>query len=111
SRGQRRNSRGRARAAPAACSARTRSSRAVRFRCQRGRACGEFTLEFKALMQGSLQGRSALVTGGARRIGAAISRRLHAAGANVLVHYRNTETDASRLVAELNALRPKSAAK
>ena len=62
-------------------------------------------------MDGSLQGRSALVTGGARRIGAAISRRLHAAGANVLVHYRDSEADASRLVAELNALRPKSAAK
>src|SRR2546430_2590887 len=62
-------------------------------------------------MDGSLQGKSALVTGGARRIGAAISRRLHAAGANVLVHYRDSEADASRLVAELNALRPKSAAK
>src|SRR5216117_3430440 len=62
-------------------------------------------------MDGSLQGKSALVTGGARRIGAAIARRLHAAGANVLVHYRDSEADASRLVAELNALRPKSAAK
>jgi len=62
-------------------------------------------------MDGSLQGKSALVTGGARRVGAAIARRLHAAGANVLVHYRDSEADASRLVSELNALRPKSAAK
>jgi pteridine reductase len=62
-------------------------------------------------MDGSLQGKSALVTGGARRVGAAISRRLHAAGASVLVHYRDSEADASRLVSELNALRPKSAAK
>src|SRR3989442_10953369 len=62
-------------------------------------------------MDGSLQGRSALVTGGARRIGAAISRRLHRGGAAVLVHYRDSEADASKLEAELNALRPKSAAK
>src|SRR5882672_7812497 len=62
-------------------------------------------------MAESLQGRSALVTGGARRVGAAISRRLHAAGANVLVHYRDSEAEASRLVSELNALRPKSAAR
>ena len=62
-------------------------------------------------MDGSLQGKSALVTGGARRVGAAIARRLHGAGASVLVHYRDSEADASRLVAELNALRPKSAAK
>jgi pteridine reductase len=62
-------------------------------------------------MDGSLAGRTALVTGGARRVGAAISRRLHAAGANVVVHYRDSEADAARLESELNALRPKSAAK
>jgi pteridine reductase len=53
----------------------------------------------------------ALVTGGARRVGAAIVQRLHAAGASVLVHYRDSEAQAAQLVAELNALRPKSAAK
>ena len=63
------------------------------------------------LMDGSLSGKIALVTGGARRIGAAISRRLHAAGASVLLHYRDSEADAAKLEAELNALRPKSAAK
>jgi pteridine reductase len=62
-------------------------------------------------MDGSLEGRTALVTGGARRVGAAISRRLHAAGANVVVHYRDSEADAVRLESELNGLRPKSAAK
>jgi pteridine reductase len=62
-------------------------------------------------MDGSLAGRTALVTGGARRVGAAISRRLHAAGANVVVHYRDSEADAARLESELNGLRPKSAAK
>jgi pteridine reductase len=58
-----------------------------------------------------LTGRSALVTGGARRVGAAIARRLHAAGANVLLHYRDSEAEAAKLEAELNAARPKSAAK
>ena len=62
-------------------------------------------------MDGSLAGRTALVTGGARRVGAAIARRLHAAGAAVLVHYRDSEADAVKLVAELNAARPKSAEK
>jgi len=57
-----------------------------------------------------LHGRSAIVTGGARRVGAAISRRLHSAGAAVLVHYRDSATDAEALAAELNAQRPKSAA-
>jgi pteridine reductase len=58
-----------------------------------------------------MQGRVALVTGGARRVGAAIVRELHAAGANVLVHYRDSEADAAKLEAELNAARPRSAAK
>ena len=62
-------------------------------------------------MTESLAGRCALVTGGARRLGAAIARRLHSGGANVLVHYRDSEADATALVAELNAVRAKSAAK
>jgi pteridine reductase len=59
----------------------------------------------------SLSAKAVLVTGGARRLGAAITRRLHAAGASVLVHYRDSEADAARLVDELNAARPRSAAK
>src|SRR5687767_15360641 len=58
-----------------------------------------------------MQGKVALVTGGARRVGAAIARCLHAAGANVLVHYRDSEADATKLEAELNAARPRSASK
>jgi pteridine reductase len=57
-----------------------------------------------------LEGKSVLVTGGARRVGAAIARRLHAAGASVLLHYRDSEADAAALAAELNAARDKSAA-
>ena len=60
-------------------------------------------------MDETLQGRVALVTGAARRIGAAIARRLHASGANVVVHYRGAEADAQRLEAELNAARAGSA--
>ncbi len=61
-------------------------------------------------MGDSLEGRTALVTGGARRVGAAIARRLHAAGASVLLHYRDSASDADKLAAELNAQRAKSAA-
>ncbi|PZQ11992.1 MAG: pteridine reductase [Rhodanobacter denitrificans] len=49
-----------------------------------------------------------LVTGAARRIGAAIVRRLHAVGCDVVVHYRNSEAPARALAAELEALRARS---
>lgn len=60
-------------------------------------------------MNQDLQGKVALVTGAARRVGAAIARRLHAAGADVVIHYRGSEGDAAKLEEELNALRPRSA--
>jgi pteridine reductase len=58
-----------------------------------------------------LQGKTALITGAAKRIGAAIARRLHGAGANVVLHYRGAETEAAALEAELNAARSGSASK
>ncbi len=58
----------------------------------------------------ALTDRCALITGGARRLGAAIARKLHAGGAAVAVHYRTSSADAERLVAELNAIRTGSAA-
>ena len=101
-----------ARRARAPCSGRTQSSPGSRRSLlSGGRAPGEFNLEFKALMNELLSGKVALVTGGARRVGAAIARRLHAAGANVLLHYRDSESDAAKLEAELNAVRAKSAAR
>lgn len=53
--------------------------------------------------------RAILVTGGARRVGAAIVRRLHADGADVVIHYRNSALAADQLADELNDLRPGSA--
>jgi len=58
----------------------------------------------------TLQGKIVLVTGGAKRVGAAICRRLHAAGAGVLVHYRSAALEARALQVELNARRPESIA-
>ena len=56
-----------------------------------------------------MQGKVVLVTGGAKRVGAAISRRLHAAGANIALHYRFSLNEAQALEAELNGLRADSA--
>ncbi len=61
-------------------------------------------------MEETLQDKVALVTGAARRVGAAIARRLHAAGMQVMLHYRQSETDARALEQALNAERPGSAA-
>jgi pteridine reductase len=55
-----------------------------------------------------LQGRTVLVTGGAKRVGAAVCRRLHAAGASLLVHYRASAIEARALQVELNARRADS---
>jgi pteridine reductase len=50
-----------------------------------------------------------LVTGGAKRLGAAIGRRLHGAGASVVVHYHQSRPAAEALVAAFEALRAGSA--
>ena len=51
----------------------------------------------------------ALVTGGARRIGAEIVRRLHGAGHDVAIHYHTSHDAAHALCDELDGLRPGSA--
>jgi pteridine reductase len=58
----------------------------------------------------SLTGKTVLITGGARRVGAAIARELHSAGANLAIHFRHSARDAATLAAELNDKRAKSAA-
>lgn len=50
-----------------------------------------------------------LITGAARRIGAAITREFHRQGFRVLIHYRNSAGDADALAATLNEQRPDSA--
>lgn len=54
--------------------------------------------------------RVALITGGARRIGAAIVATLHAQGLDVVIHYRRSRAEAEALAGRLNAIRPASAA-
>jgi pteridine reductase len=57
-----------------------------------------------------LAGKTVFITGAARRVGAAIARMLHGAGANSVLHYRSSSEDADELARELNAARPGSAA-
>lgn len=52
----------------------------------------------------TLEGRTALVTGGARGIGAAISRELARAGASVCINYRSQSDTADALAAELGTV-------
>ena len=51
-----------------------------------------------------------LITGGAKRVGAAICRRLHATGAKLMLHYRASAGEARLLQAELNGIRADSVA-
>jgi NAD(P)-dependent dehydrogenase (short-subunit alcohol dehydrogenase family) len=53
--------------------------------------------------------RVALITGAARRIGAAIARRLHAAGWDVALHCRRSRKELDALIAELERARASSA--
>lgn len=55
-----------------------------------------------------MQGNVILVTGGAKRVGAAICRRLHAQGARLVVHYRSSFDEAKALHDELNQKRSDS---
>jgi len=61
-------------------------------------------------MPESLSGKVVLVTGGAKRVGAAIVRRLHREGADIMLHYRGSEREANALRSELNAARANSVA-
>lgn len=57
-----------------------------------------------------MHGKVVLITGGAKRVGAGICRRLHAAGASLMLHYRKSAGEARLLQAELNHLRDDSVA-
>jgi pteridine reductase len=55
------------------------------------------------------ESKRVLITGAARRVGAEIARQLHAAGMDMVIHYRNSRDEAEALAESLNALRPGSA--
>lgn len=61
------------------------------------------------MIEDSFNDKVVLVTGAARRIGAAIVTCLHANGARVAIHYRGSAEDAEALAATLNEARPDSA--
>lgn len=61
-------------------------------------------------MTNSSANKVVLVTGGGKRVGAVISRSLHAAGYCIMIHYKSSAIEAQALAAELNQLRPNSAA-
>jgi pteridine reductase len=59
-------------------------------------------------MDAVLKDKVVLITGGARRVGAAITRKLHDAGASVVIHYHRSVDEALALSAQLNDARPAS---
>ncbi len=59
-------------------------------------------------MTTNLENKVVLITGGAKRVGAAICRELHAHGAKLMIHYNTSKQSAKALQAELNLQRPDS---
>ena len=68
----------------------------------------EQSVRYHPRMQNDMQDKVVLITGGAKRVGAVIARRLHAAGARLMLHYRSSEAEADALKNELNARRADS---
>jgi pteridine reductase len=62
------------------------------------------------MQQNNLAGKTALISGGARRVGAEIARVLHEHGMNLVIHYRASKDDAHALKTELEKNRPQSVA-
>src|SRR5437762_13790927 len=56
----------------------------------------------------SMQEQAILITGAARRIGAATARALHAAGARIVLHCHRSRDEAEALADELNETRDES---
>jgi pteridine reductase len=57
-----------------------------------------------------LSGKTVLITGAARRVGAVLARKLHGAGANLVIHFRKSTDEAAQLARELEGVRPGSTA-
>jgi len=60
------------------------------------------------MLKNDLTDKVALITGGAQRVGAMTARLLHAAGANLILHYRHSRQSALELQTELNDKRNNS---
>jgi len=61
-------------------------------------------------LNSNLENKVVLITGGAKRVGAAICRELHAHGAQLMIHYNTSIQEARALQAELNLQRANSVA-
>jgi len=71
-----------------------------------GLSCATFPLE----MDASLRGHVALVTGAAKRIGRAVALRLAREGADIVIHYNRSKSEADDTAAEIAKLGRKSVA-
>ena len=56
------------------------------------------------MSQSSLEGKVALVTGSAKRIGRSVALRLASEGADVIVNYRSSKSEADQVVSQITAL-------
>jgi pteridine reductase len=65
-------------------------------------------METSSSSSAALAGRVALITGAAKRLGAAMARGLHAEGASLVIHFHRSNSAATQLCDELNALRGNS---
>ena len=72
-------------------------------------AAARVACQYRVMIEKSLNDKVVLVTGAARRIGAAIVTRLQENGARVAIHYRGSAQEADQLAAVLNAARADSA--
>ena len=54
----------------------------------------------------SLEGQTVIVTGGARRLGRAIALECARSGADVILTYRNSQSEASQTIADLHEIAP-----
>ena len=58
------------------------------------------------IQAGKLAQKTALITGAARRLGAQTARTLHENGANIIIHYGESQSQAEKLAQQLNDRRP-----